>query len=511
MHGKNSVLLLADQPYQTRLLAKLAERLQECDLKPCLVLTDWFSFLYEPALIEEIKRNGIDIRTQEEMFFTWQGNDPGDEQVIESQLKNWEKKNCLSRSLAQLELTNNYVFSNERRAYELPVERTWERRILLDSITWIEQIFDEIEPSIVFAIDNCTLINNLSNAISEKRNIPHLICKNTRIRERWVARDDFCLGMSAKNVRKAETVAGSHAYDEEVQAYREWFSTHNRGAYKATAHLVSADSSGKSIASAVGAFSRDLADWLLRSLGRIRPSAGLRRMGIVRFEQSLSRLSWVELRVAWVRFLAAIGHHPFESFSPPAEENYIFWALHSRPEGSVLTQAFGQDEEALLEFFASQATDGLSILVKEHPDMFGLRQADFYKRLKRLQSIRLVAPWATTIDYLRGARAVVGVAGTVLLEAEILGKPAWSLGKPEFSAYLAGSGTDGIQDFLAKLIQGDFNEYQSRIDNYLAFVMSESSADDDWLNDNQIPFEKQDSRHTVDRMYRLITKELEEG
>ena len=511
MRGNHSVLLLADQPYQTRLLARLAEDLQKFDLKPCLVLTDWFSFLYEPALIEEIKRKGIDIRTQEEMFFTWQGDDPGDERIIELQLRNWEKRYCRSRSLAQLELTNNYVFSNERRAYELPVERIWERRMLLDSATWIEQIFDEITPSLVFAIDNCTLINNLSNTISEKRKIPHLICKNTRIRERWVARDDFCLGMSEKNVQKAKTVAESHVWHKDVQAYREWFTAQNRGAYIATAHLVNDRFSHESTASALRKLSREVADWLPKSIGRIRPSAALRRKGIVRFEQSLSRLSWAELRVAWVRFLGAIGHDPFDSYTPPVGENYIFWALHSRPEGSVLTQAYGQDEEALLEFFATQVPHGLNILVKEHPDMYGLRHAEFYKHLKSIPKVQLVAPWAKTIDYLRSARAVVGVAGTVLLEAEILGKPAWSLGKPEFSAYLAGSGKTGIEEFLAKLTQGYFKQYESRIDNYLAFVMSESSSNDVWLNDNETPFEKQNSGPTVNRMYESIINHMEEG
>lgn len=497
-----SVLLVADQPYQARVMGFLAEKLIRRKHKVTIVIADYYTFLHASHVIDELTLTGARVEHQQRNFFAWQGTEPEDPQDTESFLTAWEARNCSERSLSQLERTNNFIFSDEREYFALKVNHFWRRRILKDTIVWLEEIFSSQRPDVVMSIDNCTLVNNLIFTLSQSRSIPHLTCKNTRIMNRWNIRRDFCLGVGSATSSEVASISKSGRWIDEVEAFRNWFNSHGRGAYVAPAQNTEKNAKYD----ATKTFFRGILDLLARLMPRIGESHKLRRAGIRRLEQSFFRLSVYELRALVRRLASAFGFHPFTtSHADLPREKFFFWALHFRPEGSVLVQGLGVDEITYLETCSRSLPEGAFLYVKEHPFMFGFRARDFYDRLKSMKGVRLIAPWENSMQLIQSSAGVVGVAGTVLLEAEIAGKPGWALGKPEFVDYLTGSGTEKLAEFLRDAV--DTSKYvhnPKKINDYLAYVLASSEEDDFWLNDGKIPIEQQDLTQTIARMSRAI-------
>ena len=351
------------------------------------------------------------------------------------------------------------------------------------------------------SIDNCTLVNNLAFSLAKNRSIPYLTCKNTRIMERWNIRQDFCLGVGQETSSDVAAAYSSGDWGEDVQRFRQWFGSQGKGAYLAPAHVVRKP--GK--CEALSTVCRDILALLSRVKPRIVESRRLKRLGVRRLEQDFFRLSVYELRAITQRFASAFGFHPFSRLRDLDGRKYFFWALHFRPEGSVLVQGLGLDEIDYLETCSRSLPAGALLYVKEHPFMFGYRSKDFYKRIKSLPGVKLIAPWHETMPLILGSNGVIGVAGTVLLEAEIAGKPAWALGKPEFVDYLTGSGASKLEHFLRSESSNQGSSRKvSRIDEYLAYVFSSSDQDDFWLRDSEVPIEKQNLNQAVNKMSRAI-------
>ena len=482
-------------------MGHLGARLMEDGHVITIALADYYTFLHAPHVIDELGATGAQVKHQKENFFLWQGDEPGDLEDLQASLAAWEEANCTDRTLAEIERTNNFVFSDEREYFALQLDEGWRRRILRDSIDWVEALFDNNRPDVVMSIDNCTLVNNLAFTIAKNRSIPFLTCKNTRIKDRWNIRQDFCLGVGEETSSGVAMAYSSGDWGEEVQKFRQWFESQGRGAYLAPAHV--AKKPGKY--AALATFSKDILNLLSKVKPRIGESKRLKHLGVRRLEQDFFRLSIFELRAITQRFASAFGFHAFSRLRNLEGQKYFFWALHYRPEGSVLVQGLGLDEIEYLERCSRSLPDGALLYVKEHPFMFGYRSKDFYKRIQSLPGVKLIAPWHETMQLILDSNGVVGVAGTVLLEAEIAGKPAWAMGKPEFVDYLTGSGSDELESFLRRASSNQgYSRNASRINEYLAYVFSSSDQDDFWLRDSEVPIEKQNLNQAVGRMRQAI-------
>ena len=166
----------------------------------------------------------------------------------------------------------------------------------------------------------------------------------------------------------------------------------------------------------------------------------------------------------------------------PVGSNYFLWALHFRPEGSGLVLGDGHDEIVYLKKVADLIPSDFSLFVKENPEMYGLRSKDFYAELSNHPKIILINPFLDTKSYIVGACAVLGMSGTILLEAILLGIPAWAFGKPEFLLFLSGNGWDDFESFLARIANGLVKVDTFEILQYLCYLIENSSSLDIALN-----------------------------
>ena len=466
-------MLLVDQPWQANLglrMAKAAKRVNP-SLQFSIVFTDYFTFFLRRDYLVGVK-NAFDgnIWTQEDIYRSWQieTNQPNVDQDF---LNQWERANCSKRTLEEIARTNQWLYGNERDKYQRRISNAWKDRILLDTINWCEMLIDKIEPDFIVSIERCTLPTNLLYQMSLKRSIPFKTFIPARIENRWIVRSDLAYGMSPE-LREKILVDYS---DEHSLALAEQFAEDmvlNRlGSYHSPSHRIVMDSAVKKSA-VLQNLKRELRKLVGRIYGRIFIQPKERSIEAVRVLENFVALSLVEFK----QILVAYSHHLGlriwgENFLP--KEPYFFWALHMRPEGSVLVLGDAREEIAELIRTADLIPRGYKLAVKENPEMFGLREFGFYRKLKKHKKIILLDPHFPTFEIIRASSGVIGISGTVLMEAALFEKPSYALGNPEFVGFLVGSGWNGQEVFFQNVLSKDFENPRKTMLPYLAYVLSE--------------------------------------
>jgi hypothetical protein len=475
-------MLLVDQPWQANLglrIAKAAKRINQ-DLDFSIVFTDYFTFFLRRDYLVGIK-NAFDgeVWTQEEIYRNWQ-TETETPDVDGDFLTEWELLNCSDRTLAEIARTNQWLYGNERDKYQRKISNAWKDRILYDSINWCEMLINRIEPDYIVSIERCTLPTNLLYQISLKRDIPFKTFIPARIDKRWVIRTDLAYGMSSELQDK---IIRDYS-DKDSLALAEQFAQdlvlNRQGSYSSPSHRIVADSLEKKSA-VLQNLRREIRKFIGRVYGRIFIQPKERSIDSVRVLENFVALSFVELKQILVTYAHHLGLRVWGRTSLP-KEPYFFWALHMRPEGSVLVLGDAREEVAELIRTADLIPEGHKLVVKENPEMFGLREFAFYRRLKRHRKIILMDPHFPTFEILRRSSGVIGISGTVLLEAAIFDKPSYALGHPEFVGFIVGSGWNGQEIFFKNVLDNNFDSPKAKMLPYLAYVLNEGF-------ENSIPFE----------------------
>jgi hypothetical protein len=115
---------------------------------------------------------------------------------------------------------------------------------------------------------------------------------------------------------------------------------------------------------------------------------------------------------------------------PVAGEQFLFYPLHFHPEAStsILAGAY-LDEYEVIRNIAFSLPEGLRLYVKDHVSAWGYPSLDFYRRLKRLPNVRLLAPGAPTKQLIKASRGVITLTSTVGYEALLLKKRVFLYGR----------------------------------------------------------------------------------
>jgi Capsule polysaccharide biosynthesis protein len=120
--------------------------------------------------------------------------------------------------------------------------------------------------------------------------------------------------------------------------------------------------------------------------------------------------------------------------TPVRGEKYVFYPIHVQPEASTLVQApFYVDQLALIEDIAKALPIDHRLYVKEHVSSRGRRPHEFYRRVRAIPSVRLMAPDEDTWSLIRQASIVAVITGTVGFEALLFGKPVVTFGEVFFN------------------------------------------------------------------------------
>lgn len=470
------ILLLADQPWQLELISLVCSSIKATEPNVTLeiALVDYYTFLHSPELIKRIEFiQGIKIRTLEDQYKGWQRREPRltveDEwrQLIEG--RNLE----FTRSHEELEKTNQYINGFERNRYQLPLGRTWEKQIYLDSLEWAHQLVQEVNPDLIISVERCTLPTNLLKEIAEFTSINFLTFIPSRIGDRWICRRDFGLGMNKQlldeiNSRYVDSSSTCAAVEIIKEIVTTRIGSYNSIEFQETNAILDRKSHPF----------RGIIQDARTELKQIYSRVFLERKNfpfkVKRLEQNLLKLSLTRLRRIRILAFYSLGIYKYANTCLPPT-NFYFWALHARPEGSVLVLSGGVDEIDALFNAAAKLPTNTQLVVKENIENLGLRTAGFYSMLKANPKIWLLDATFSTFEAIQKSEGVVGISGTVLLEAKMLNKRVWALGNPEFLTILDRPGFNN-ENIFKRVVLG--KEAELTIQKYVQYIIEESHPDD---------------------------------
>jgi hypothetical protein len=108
---------------------------------------------------------------------------------------------------------------------------------------------------------------------------------------------------------------------------------------------------------------------------------------------------------------------------------FVFFGLHTQPESSIDVFAhFYSDQVHVIELIARSLPPSHTLLVKLHKSDVPNYSRAVLGRIARLPGVRLVSPYADTIEFIRRSALVMSIQGTIGLEGALLGKPVIMFG-----------------------------------------------------------------------------------
>lgn len=117
----------------------------------------------------------------------------------------------------------------------------------------------------------------------------------------------------------------------------------------------------------------------------------------------------------------------------PQAVKYGVYFLHYQPEyTSEALGKFYMDQQFLINNIASSLPGDMYLVVKEHPTMVGLRDAEVYRKIRESPNVILVDHAFDSIELIKRSSIVFTIVGTPALEAMFIGKPAIMFGKYAF-------------------------------------------------------------------------------
>jgi hypothetical protein len=179
-----------------------------------------------------------------------------------------------------------------------------------------------------------------------------------------------------------------------------------------------------------------------------------------------------------LRARAALRSSTFSLCGSLPKEHFAYYPLHVDPELATTVMApMHTDQLAVITALAMSLPMGMSLLVKEHHPMLGIRPRGFYEQIKRIPGVILVSPFENSLELIRNADLICVITGTAGWEAIQLGKPVLVIGE---SPYLSiGEGFVQCSD-LSRLPEAMHRAFQlqpvprERLELYIAAILEES-------------------------------------
>jgi hypothetical protein len=118
-----------------------------------------------------------------------------------------------------------------------------------------------------------------------------------------------------------------------------------------------------------------------------------------------------------------------ELICEPPGVPYAFFGMHMQPESSIDVFAhFYSNQIHVIELIARSLPPSHILLVKLHKSDVPNYSRATLDRIARLPGVRLVSPYADTIEFIRRSALVMSIQGTIGLEGALLGKPVIMFG-----------------------------------------------------------------------------------
>lgn len=201
---------------------------------------------------------------------------------------------------------------------------------------------------------------------------------------------------------------------------------------------------------------------------------------------------WVRFQVYFQRIFVPVRNALFymtERFVIRPEkipdEEFDFFPLHFSPESSINTPApyFIDQTRVVDRILLDKRSGNRTLVVKEHPAMYGFREKGFYLSLRHRPFVKFVHRKTPSFELIRRSTTVYSVTGTACLEAFFLGIGWVQYGANFLSAWKAERDAEGKsstpEDFIIDVmkVSQDFVLYSpGRSEEYDQILFSKENV-----------------------------------
>jgi hypothetical protein len=291
---------------------------------------------------------------------------------------------------------------------------------LVDTFRSIESFFDKQAPDIYFCTPIAYLFNLVSHAVCKRRGIPHISLYITR---GSTPRFTYSTGVSCKwdpvsnmyhKLDSGISAADQKTIDNAKKKLLQFRSSPHRPYYMKTARA-----NYKFRFIFIKEFITRLKYYYLD---------GWRGDKSDYMTKSPFWYAWRDTK-KFVRanIFSLIKKHIFDSVEKDIP--YYLFPLSMQPEASTLIYSeWYIDQLATIQNIARCLPFGTYLYIKEHTSAFGRRGLNFYKGVKKLHNVRLLAPWENTDSLIDNSCGVIVLSSTMGWESLMHGKPTYILG-----------------------------------------------------------------------------------
>ena len=191
----------------------------------------------------------------------------------------------------------------------------------------------------------------------------------------------------------------------------------------------------------------------LKSLVRVLRKSGDR--DFAQFTDTETRYdAFAALRELWRVRNAHGALNAVNTVLEPPDEPYLLYGLHMQPESSIDVWApFFSNQLWVIELLARSAAPTHKVLVKVHKSDVANWPREALERMRSLPGVELVHPNADARRFIDKSALVVGIQGTMGLEAALLGRPVIMLGESPVELFPTATGVGELTKLPALVRQ----------------------------------------------------------
>ena len=466
------ILVIACEPWEIELGVKTVSKIENYQDKFIFLIADYYSFVYQSKFIEKIfTLYNIEYLTFEQLYRNWQRKHAIDTQYNDEFLADWESNFATLRNMHELISTNQFITLWENKKFYYDVSDAEQNEVSVSLIKFVQEIIDINSIKKIIALGRRSFLANVAYEYSIAKELKMLTLISTRFEFNWQLREDFGLGTCEKYLDEIKSTEIRDETNKIVDDLKHSYKLFRAPSYEIAEKLE--NESSKSYLYLLKQIGFDIRRIISRALFDKKS----RKFKVKKFGENLYALSLFELLKTF-RAWFIMKNHKNVFFKGDLKSNSFAWFLHARPEDATSILGLGKDEVKEILKISKILPEGCILYVKENAQMLGARPLKFYRSIARLDNVRVLGPTFENSIILKNVKGVLGLAGTVLLEAKLLEKPAYSLGIPEFIGILDNQNCGSVVDFL-KLAKKN----SGKSSNLLAMKYLQWTLDNDFGSD----------------------------
>ena len=119
----------------------------------------------------------------------------------------------------------------------------------------------------------------------------------------------------------------------------------------------------------------------------------------------------------------------FDYYKIDEIKNFAYFPLQFQPEANIDIGAVNYNNQLeTLRLVAQNLPDDMTLVVKDHPAMYGFRSSSLIEKINRTPNVKLVNPNISGIDILKKSKLLIAPTGTTFYEAAMFKIPSIHLG-----------------------------------------------------------------------------------